>query len=138
MLWVALAGPACNFVQALVRALFSVWLNASGGLGLLTRMAGAGITVNLVLVALNLFPLPPLDGGRVLAAILPTRQSYASSRIEGYGFYIVMLLSGVLSAYWLRPLMWLGLAAIRVLLSPLSWTALESGRNSHSACRHPR
>lgn len=122
MLWVALAGPTCNFVQALVWALFSVWLNASGGPGLLMQMASAGITVNLVLAALNLFPLPPLDGGRVLAAILPTRQSYAFSRVEGYGFFIVMFLviSGVLSAYWLRPLMWLGFAAIRVLLSPLS------------------
>lgn len=64
-------------------------------------MRVAGIAVNLVLAALNFFPLPPLNAARVLAAIRATRQTYAFTRMEGYGFFIVMILviSGVLSTY---------------------------------------
>ncbi len=91
-LWVSLAGPACNFVQALI------W-------GVLT-----------------LFPLPPLDGGRILAALLPTKQSIALSRIEPYGFIIVLVLvtTGVLTNFWLRPLVNVGYAVLSAILSPFA------------------
>ncbi|MGH8781146.1 site-2 protease family protein [Paraburkholderia sp.] len=121
-LWVALAGPACNFIQALIWGVLSVGLAVAGvDEPFFTRMAAAGVGVNLVLGVLNLFPLPPLDGGRILAALLPTRQSIALSRIEPYGFFIVMALvmTGTLTRYWLRPLVSIGYEAVTIILSPL-------------------
>jgi Zn-dependent protease len=121
--WVALAGPLCNFVQALVWGVFGV---ALAGLGIsepfLTRMAAAGIGVNLVLGVLNLFPLPPLDGGRVLMALLPPRPAIAFSRLEPFGFFIVMALvvTGLLTKVWLLPLVSFGYVAVTTLLSPLA------------------
>jgi Zn-dependent protease len=58
-------------------------------------------------VVFNLFPLPPLDGGRVLVGLLPYKQALLVSRIEPWGFFIVMALviSGVISNLWMRPLM---------------------------------
>jgi len=121
-LWVALAGPACNFVQALLWGVFSV------ALGLLsidepffTRMAAAGVGVNLVLGVINLFPLPPLDGGRVLTALLPPRQAIALSRLEPYGFFIViaLVMTGLLTRFWLSPLVNLGYDAVTAILTPL-------------------
>jgi Zn-dependent protease len=92
-LWVAAAGPLCNFVQALVWGVIAVLL-ASFNISepFFTRMAAAGVGVNLVLGVLNLVPLPPLDGGRVLMALLPLRASIMLSRLEPYGFFIVMAL----------------------------------------------
>ncbi|QCP49252.1 site-2 protease family protein [Trinickia violacea] len=120
-LWVALAGPGCNFVQALVWAVFGVALALlSIDEPFLTRMAQAGIGVNLVLGFLNLFPLPPLDGGRVLVALLPPRAAIALARLEPYGFFIVMALvmTGVLTKFWLSPLVGLGYDAVRAILTP--------------------
>jgi Zn-dependent protease len=119
-LWVALAGPGCNFVQAFAWALVTVGLMLlSIDEPFFTRMAQAGIGVNLVLAFLNLFPLPPLDGGRVLVALLPARPSSALERLEPYGFFIVMALvvTGILTQYWLSPLMKLGYYAVRVVLT---------------------
>ncbi|MFC5427690.1 site-2 protease family protein [Paraburkholderia denitrificans] len=121
-LWVAAAGPGCNFVQALVWGVVSVALLALGiDEPFFTRMAQAGVGVNLVLGVLNLFPLPPLDGGRVLAALLPTRASIALSRLEPYGFIIVMalLVTGVFTRFWLRPLVSFGYDVVTVILTPL-------------------
>jgi len=121
-LWVAAAGPACNFVQAVAWGVFGVILAMTGVTEpFFTRMAGAGVGVNLVLGVLNLFPLPPLDGGRVLAALLPTRASIALSRLEPYGFIIVMalLVTGVFTRFWLRPLVSLGYHVVTALLTPL-------------------
>ncbi|MCX4162178.1 MULTISPECIES: site-2 protease family protein [Paraburkholderia] len=121
-LWVALAGPGCNFVQALVWGVVGVVLAVAGvDEPFFTRMAAAGVGVNLVLGVLNLFPLPPLDGGRVLVALLPTRAAIALSRIEPYGFFIVMALvmTGALTRYWLRPLVDLGYDAVTAILTPL-------------------
>jgi Zn-dependent protease len=120
--WVALAGPLCNFAQALVWGLFGVALVAlSIDEPFLTRMAPAGVGVNLVLGVINLFPLPPLDGGRVLSALLPPRQSIALSRIEPYGFFIVMALvmTGLLTKIWLRPLVSIGYDVVQAVLNPL-------------------
>ncbi|CAM2192721.1 Site-2 protease family protein [Paraburkholderia kururiensis] len=121
-LWVALAGPACNFIQALIWGVFGVALAVLAvDEPFFTRMAAAGVGVNLVLGVLNLFPLPPLDGGRILAALLPARPSIALSRLEPYGFFIVMALvvTGVLTRFWLQPLVALGYAAITAILTPL-------------------
>jgi Zn-dependent protease len=123
MIWVALAGPASNFVQAILWALLFTVLVA---MGLTERffldMAKAGVLVNLVMWAFNLFPVPPLDGGRILVGLLPHRQAYAISRIEPYGFFIVLglVLIGILGTYWLRPLIAVGYAALQLLLTPLN------------------
>jgi Zn-dependent protease len=84
-------------------------------------MAQAGVLVNLVMFAFNLFPLPPLDGGRILVGLLPMRQAMAVSRIEPYGFFIVLALvvAGVVGNLWLRPLMQATAAAIELLLTPV-------------------
>jgi Zn-dependent protease len=121
-LWVAAAGPGCNFIQALIWGVFGVALAVLGvEEPFFTRMAAAGVGVNLVLGVLNLFPLPPLDGGRVLMAILPPKQSLALARLEPYGFFIVMALvmTGTLTRYWLNPLVTLGYGAITAVLTPL-------------------
>lgn len=122
MVWVALAGPASNFAQALLWALLLV---ALAGLHVtepfFVKMAQAGILVNLVMWAFNLFPLPPLDGGRVLVGLLPWKQAQWVARIEPWGFFIVMALviAGVVSNLWLRPLMDLGFFLIDALMTPL-------------------
>ncbi|GLU31513.1 site-2 protease family protein [Trinickia caryophylli] len=122
-LWVSLAGPACNFAQALVWGLVGVGLALAGiDEPFFTRMAAAGVGVNLVLGVLNLFPLPPLDGGRVLTALLPARQAIGFARIEPYGFLIVMalIMTGVLTKIWLTPLVSLGYDALTALLTPFA------------------
>lgn len=122
MVWVALAGPASNFIQAILWAVLFALLV---GFGLSERffleMCKAGVLVNLVMWAFNLFPLPPLDGGRVLVGLLPPRQGYALSRIEPWGFFIVLalVLAGIVSTYWLRPLIEVGYFVLRVILAPL-------------------
>lgn len=70
--------------------------------------------------AFNLFPLPPLDGGRILVGLLPWKQAQLVARVEPYGFFIVMALviAGVVGSYWLRPLMSLGYSAIDLILYP--------------------
>ena len=121
-LWVALAGPLCNFIQALIWGVFGVALAAMNiDEPFFTRMAGAGVGVNLVLGVLNLFPLPPLDGGRVLTALLPVRPAMALARLEPYGFFIVMALvmTGTLTRFWLRPLVNIGYEAVTAILTPL-------------------
>ncbi len=123
MIWVALAGPASNFVQAFLWAVVMVVLVALQiNERFFLEMARAGILVNLVMWAFNLFPLPPLDGGRILVGLLPWRQAQMVSRIEPYGFFIVLALvvAGVVGTVWLRPLMSLGYSAISLLISPLS------------------
>lgn len=122
MVWVALAGPASNFAQALAWGLLLVVL---AGMGIqedfFVKMAQAGILVNLVMWAFNLFPLPPLDGGRILVGLLPHKQAELVSRIEPWGFFVVMFLviAGVVGTLWLRPLMALGYAVINTVLAPL-------------------
>jgi Zn-dependent protease len=122
MIWVALAGPASNFAQALLWALALVVMAALGTQErFFINMAQAGILVNLVMWAFNLFPLPPLDGGRILLGLLPFRQSMWLARVEPLGFFVVMALviAGVVGTYWLNPLMSLGYAALSTLTAPL-------------------
>jgi Zn-dependent protease len=73
--------------------------------------------------AFNLFPLPPLDGGRIVVGLLPWRQALMFSRIEPYGFFIVMalVLMGIVSEWWMRPLMDLSFEFLKLVLSPLEF-----------------
>ena len=123
MVWVALAGPASNFFQAVLWGLVLVLLHASGVREpFFLKMAQGGVLVNLVMWAFNLFPLPPLDGGRILVGLLPHKQAEMVSRIEPFGFFIVMalVLAGVVTSLWLLPLMSFGYGAIQLLLSPFT------------------
>ncbi len=122
MVWVALAGPGSNFVQAILWAiLFTVLAGSGVQERFFLDMAKAGVLVNLVMWAFNLFPLPPLDGGRILTGLLPRRAAWTFSRIEPYGFFIVLglVVAGVLGSLWLRPLLGVGYDVLDVLLTPL-------------------
>jgi Zn-dependent protease len=85
-------------------------------------MARAGIAVNLVIGVFNLFPLPPLDGGRVLVGLLPWKAAHAVARIEPFGFFIVLalLIAQVIDQWWIRPLVGAGYAILQVILKPLA------------------
>ena len=106
MLWVALAGPASNLLMAIGWVLFLRILLAldliSSADDFWVLMANAGVQVNLILMALNLLPLPPLDGGRIVFSLLPARLAWRYGRIEPYGMIILIALM-VLG--WLWPLM---------------------------------
>jgi Zn-dependent protease len=108
MFWVALAGPGSNFLMAIIwTILFGIFqsLQLSSSVFLI-GMAQVGIVVNLVLMLLNLLPIPPLDGGRIAVSILPNPWSYRLANIERYGMFILifMIMSGLLSAI-LLPLL---------------------------------
>jgi Zn-dependent protease len=98
MLWVALAGPAANLVMALFwGAMIKLAFMFPGNYFAepLIGMAQIGVTINAVLLVLNLLPLPPLDGGRIAVSLLPHRQAYQLSRVEPYGFFILILMAVV-------------------------------------------
>jgi Zn-dependent protease len=108
MIWVALAGPASNLLQAIVwMLLFLVYTDFGVSEKFFLAMCKAGVLSNVVMFAFNLFPLPPLDGGRMVVGLLPLNWAYQFSRIEPYGFYIVMALAitGVVNNLWLDPVM---------------------------------
>jgi Zn-dependent protease len=123
MVWVALAGPAANLAQALIWGSLLYLLH---GLGIselfFLKMCQGGVLVNIVMFAFNLFPLPPLDGGRIVVGLLPYKLAMSFSRVEPYGFFIVMALvvSGVVSSLWMQPVMALTFGLVDVLLSPLA------------------
>ena len=109
MLWVAAAGPASNLVMAI---LWVFALKFAGNMPdyvsvPLELMAQAGIMINVVLMVLNLLPLPPLDGGRIAVSLLPHDLAYRFAQVERYGFIILILLlvTGVLSAI-LQPIVY--------------------------------
>lgn len=101
MLWVAAAGPASNFVMALFWALvLKLTMDSTSFMAEpLGLMAKAGIGINIVLMVLNLLPLPPLDGGRIAVSLLPMHLARPFAQIERFGFIIllVLLFTGVLS-----------------------------------------
>jgi Zn-dependent protease len=95
MLWVAAAGPLSNLAMALL------WAAAlKTGLAMpdnyfslpLALMGAAGVFINVIFLVLNLLPLPPLDGGRILVSLLPVRLARSVSRVEPYGFIILIVL----------------------------------------------
>jgi Zn-dependent protease len=122
MIWVALAGPGANLFQAIVWAAAFIVLR---GLGIdepfVIKTCQAGVFVNVIMMVFNLLPLPPMDGGRVLVGLLPWRAAIAVSRIEPYGFFILLalLLLGLVSEFWMRPLMSVSFAFLDLLLAPL-------------------
>lgn len=107
MLWVAAAGPGANLAMALAWALLLKLTEAlamSQFAVVLRLVCVAGIQVNVVLMVLNLLPILPLDGGRILASLLPHRMAWQYARLEPWGFPILLLLlfSGYLGVV-LRP-----------------------------------
>ena len=123
MVWVALAGPASNFLQALGWGI-AFYLLQGGDVTepFFLKMCQAGILVNVVMFVFNLFPLPPLDGGRILVGLLPYKQAVLVSRIEPWGFFVVMalVLAGVVSKLWMQPLMSVTYGILETMLIPLA------------------
>ena len=119
MRWVALAGPGANLLMAILWAMALKLLLDSGTDrdSFWFQMAVIGININLVLMALNLFPLLPLDGGRVLFSLLPQRLAWQYGRLEPYGMMILILLL-VTGSLWvlLEPVMALGRWIIQLFL----------------------
>ena len=123
MVWVALAGPASNLIQALLwGAAFFLFQGAGVDEPFFIKMCQAGMLVNVVMFVFNLFPLPPLDGGRVLVGLLPYKQGALVSRIEPWGFFVVMalVLTGVINSFWMKPLMSATYTFLETILTPLA------------------
>ncbi|MDP3088755.1 MAG: site-2 protease family protein [Methylotenera sp.] len=101
MLWVAAAGPASNFLMAIFWALVIKFSSSAPEVIAypLVLMAKAGIGINIVLMVLNLLPLPPLDGGRIAVSLLPMHLARPFAQLERFGFIILiaLLFTGVLS-----------------------------------------
>lgn len=119
MFWVAAAGPGANLFMALCWAfmLKLSWVLPSSEFTLpLAEMSKIGITVNCVLMVLNLLPLPPLDGGRIAVSLLPHALAWKFARIERWGFPIllVLLFTGILGAV-MNPLVSLSARAIEAI-----------------------
>ena len=118
MLWVALAGPAANLLMAILWV-FSLRLFLESGMqeSYWFEMAMAGVQVNLVLMALNLLPIPPLDGGRIVFSLLPNRLAWQYAKIEPYGMVIVIVLL-VTDVLWvlMRPVLALGTTIVQWFL----------------------
>ena len=122
MMLVALAGPASNLLQAFLWGVGLVLLQAAGvEERFFVGMCEAGVLVNVIMCVFNLFPLPPLDGGRIVAGLLPPKAAMTYGRIERWGFFIVMglVVAGVISNFWMRPLMNMTFRLLDLALSPL-------------------
>lgn len=126
MAWVALAGPGANLLMAIMWLIFARLVNFVGiEAAFWQHMAQAGIFVNLLIMAFNLLPIPPLDGGRVVTSILPHKLAYAFARIEPYGFFIVLgLLFMRVIGYWLEPVMTLGRWIVHFAALPFTFFLL--------------
>jgi Zn-dependent protease len=122
MAWVALAGPAANFVMAFGWLLLATLLLVFGVTETyLHKVAQAGVFVNILMFVFNLVPIPPLDGGRIMSSMLPNRYAYQFAKIEPYGFFIVLaLLYFNILNYWFMPMMTATNWLLKLLASPLT------------------
>lgn len=118
MIWVAAAGPGANLFMAIAWALFLKLLLVFGlNETFFVEMAKAGIFVNIGLMALNLLPVPPLDGGRIAVGLLPHRLAWQFSRIEPYGLFIILILLATNTlGFFLVPFYRLGLAVVELFI----------------------
>ena len=124
MIWVALAGPGINFLQALAWLLAFYMMKGFGVTETyFLKMSLAGVVVNVSMFVFNLFPLPPLDGGRVLVGMLPWRAAVWLSKVEPYGMYIILGLVAfkLLDGIWMAPLMRGTVFVLSLLLSPFEF-----------------
>lgn len=114
MIWVALAGPASNLLQAILWGiLLKVLLVLGVGEEFFLRMAAFGISINIFLMAFNLIPIPPLDGGRVAVGVLPWSVGRYLDRLEPYGMWIVLALVFVgASGFFVGPLVSFGQSVV--------------------------
>ena len=123
MAFVALAGTAANFGMALMWLLLGMFLEYFGiSEPFPNKVAKAGVITNLVLLAFNLLPIPPMDGGRIVFSLLPNKLAYKYARIEPYGFFIllgVILLK--LHIYWIIPIIAVSEVLLHVIVYPLSF-----------------
>ncbi len=98
MLYVSLAGPVANLVLAVACAVIAKLLLFVGGLlpafllWPLLKMLVAGVWINIMLAVFNLVPIPPLDGSKILAGLLPPRQAHQFAKLEPFGFLILLAL----------------------------------------------
>lgn len=103
MLWVSLGGPAANLVTATILAVvlhFMFFVVGGQPLGQssafilkpLSQILFQGVVINVVLAIFNLIPVPPLDGSKILAGLLPAKQAYEYEKLEPYGFIILIVL----------------------------------------------
>ncbi|MBI3371125.1 MAG: site-2 protease family protein [Betaproteobacteria bacterium] len=95
MLWVAAAGPFANLAMAMGWAMvlkIADWMPENEYSSPMKLMSTAGVTVNVVLMVLNLLPILPLDGGRIIASLLPIRAAWQYAKLEPWGFPILLIL----------------------------------------------
>jgi Zn-dependent protease len=123
MALVAAAGPGANLIMAIGWALLTrvgLMLGSTGEA--LMYMGIAGVFINIILMVLNLLPLPPLDGGRVMTGLLPGPWAYKFSRIEPYGFFILigLLVTGVLGM-----VLWPVVSVFMSMIVPLSGLSVQ-------------
>ena len=120
MIWVAAAGPLANLIMMVGWAIvgkIAITLDASGPTYFLASVAEAGIFVNALLMVFNLFPLLPLDGGRILMGLLPGRLAYSFSRTEPYGMFILigLIVTGILGKF-MWPLIDISMKSIYAII----------------------
>jgi Zn-dependent protease len=123
MVWVAAAGPIVNFLQAILWGALYYAFQAGPVDPFFLKMAFAGITVNLAMAVFNLFPIPPLDGGRVAVGLLPWQYGQYIAKLEPYGFFIVigLIVMQILDKIWMSPGMAITSAVLNVILMPIKW-----------------
>lgn len=110
MAWVAIAGPTANLIMAVLWALVLkagyLLLASSPEVGQFMIYSGiAGVSINIILLVLNLLPIPPLDGSRILSAFLPRKLAWQYNKLEPYGLFILLglLFFGVLGPILMGP-----------------------------------
>ncbi|MFT5533359.1 MAG: Zn-dependent protease [Burkholderiaceae bacterium] len=124
MRWVAFAGPASNLFMGFVWAMLGILLSAFNvEEPFFYKMVQAGVMVNLVVFAFNLFPIPPLDGGRVMYSLLPDKIANQYAKLEPYGFFIVLglALTKILYPIWVLPVITVASGFLTVLTTPFNF-----------------